>query len=61
MTKADHAETVKAAKKFKKQLDETILADVKHGVDLSPFESEMWYTAGKVSQFLGRMISAFED
>ena len=60
MTKSDHAATIKAAKKFKKRLDETILADLNHN-DPTPFESEIRHTAGKISQLLARMIGAFED
>ena len=59
MTKADHNNTVVAAIEFKKLLDETILADVGHGVNLTPFESEVYYTGGKISQLLTRFIEMF--
>ena len=61
MTKADHPETIKAAREFKKLFDETIMADVKHGVNLSPFEEFVFNTGGKVSQQLKMFLSAYDS
>jgi hypothetical protein len=60
MTKADHPDTIKAARKFKKQLDETLLADVPL-INQTPFESEIYYTAGKISQLLTRLIGVYDN
>lgn len=59
MTKEDHPGTIKAARKFKKLLDETLMADVP-GINQTPFESEVYYTAGKISQLLERLLSMYE-
>ena len=61
MTKADHPETIKAAREFKKLFDETIMADVRHGVNLTPFEEFVFNAGGKVSQLLDRFLSAYND
>lgn len=61
MTKTDHQETIKAAREFKKLFDETIMADVRHGVNLTPFEEFIFNTGGKVSQTLDRFLSAYND
>ena len=61
MTKADHPATIKAAREFKKLFDETIMADVRHGVNLTPFEEFIFNTGGKVSQLLERFLSAYND
>ena len=61
MTKADHPETIAAAREFKKLFDETMLADVKHGVNLSPFESEVFNTGGKISRLLERFLGMYND
>lgn len=60
MTKADHLETIVAAKEFKRLLDETILADVPK-VNQTPFEEFVYYNGGKISQMLARLISAYEN
>lgn len=59
MTKADHPDTIKAARKFKKQLDETLLADVP-GVNQTPFEEEIHITAGRISRLLERLLSMYD-
>ena len=61
MTKTDHQETIKAAREFKKLFDETIMADVRHGVNLTPFEEFVFNTGGKISQLLDRFLSAYND
>lgn len=60
MTKADHPATIKAARKFKKQLDETLLADVP-GVNQTPFEEEIHITAGRISRLLDRLLSMYNE
>ena len=61
MTKESYPETIKAAKDFKKLFDETIMADVRHGVNLTPFEEFVFNTGGKVSQLLDRFLSAYDN
>ena len=61
MTKTDHQETIKAAREFKKLFDETIMADVRHGVNLTPFEEFVFNAGGKVSQQLDRFLSAYNE
>ena len=61
MTKTDHQETIKAAREFKKLFDETIMADVRHGVNLTPFEEFVFNAGGKVSQTLDRFLSAYNE
>ena len=61
MTKESYPETIKAAREFKKLFDETIMADVRHGVNLTPFEEFVFNTGGKVSQTLDRFLSAYND
>ena len=60
MTKADHRETIAAAKEFKQLLDETLLADVPK-VNQTPFEEFIYNTGGRVSQLLARLIGAYEN
>ena len=60
LTKADHPETIKAAKEFKTLLDETILADVSR-VNFTPFEEFILQTGGKVSQLLDRFLTAYDN
>ena len=60
MTKADHPETIAAAKEFKQLLDETLLTDVPK-VNPTPFEEFVYNTGGRVSQLLARLISAYEN
>ena len=59
MTKESYPETIKAARKFKKQLDETLLADVP-GVNQTPFEEEIYITAGRISRLLERLLSMYD-
>lgn len=61
MTKADHPDTIKAAREFKKLFDETIMADVRHGVNLTPFEEFVFNNGGKISQLLTRFLSAYDE
>ena len=60
LTKADHMETIQAAREFKQLLDETLLADSRH-VNPTPFESEIIYTGGKISRLLDRLIGMYEN
>ena len=59
MTRDDHKATIEAAKEFKHLLDTTILADVAHGVNLTPFESEVHHTGNNISRLLSRLISTY--
>ena len=61
MTKDSYPETIKAAREFKKLFDETIMADVRHGVNLTPFEEFVFNNGGKISQLLDRFLSAYND
>ena len=61
MTKKDHRNTIEEAKRFKQLYEETILADIKHGVNLTPFESEIYNTSHKLLQTLNRLINSFND
>lgn len=61
MTKDSYPETIKAAREFEKLFDETIMADVRHGVNLTPFEEFVFNTGGKISQLLDRFLSAYND
>ena len=59
MTKADYPETIKAAREFKKLFDETIMANVPLK-NQTPFENEMYFTGGKISRLLTRLLSMYE-
>lgn len=61
MTKTDYPETISAAREFKKLFDETIMADVNRGINLTPFESEIHNTGRKISQMLERLLSMYND
>lgn len=61
MTKADHRNTIEEAKRFKQLYEETILADIKHGVNLTPFEEEVFNTSTKLLNILNRLIESFND
>ena len=59
--KGDHNETITAAKEFKNLFCETIFAEIRHGANLTPFESEVFNTSHKLTQALDRLISLFEE
>lgn len=59
--KSDYKTTLTTAKKFKRQLDAGILAELNNGVNLVPFESELHITGNKISLLLSRFISTLEE
>lgn len=61
MTGKDHKNTIEEAKKFKKLFEETIFEDVRHGVNLTPFEEEVFNTSTKLLNTLNRLINSFND
>lgn len=60
LTKDDHAATIQAAREFKQLLDATIMADVSLR-NPTPFEEFVYQTAGKVSQYLARLLTAYDN